>query len=89
MNESSNTPTQRPSKLPVAERAIILLLLLDDHPERWSRAELESQVSDIEPLLFNDALAQLHAEGVVVVEDERVQASPCARHLDTLELIAV
>jgi hypothetical protein len=89
MDESCDTTRQRRSELRIAQRAIVLQVLRDDHPQRWPRAELESKVSDIEPLLITDAFAQLHAEGVVVVEGEQVQASRCARHLDTLGLIAV
>ena len=88
MDKPSNTARQRRSELTVAERAIVLQSLRD-HPERWSRAEFERELSDIEPLLINDALAQLHTEGVVVVQDEQVQASRSARHLDTLGLISV
>jgi hypothetical protein len=89
MNESGNATMQHRSELGAAQRAIVLQILRDDHPQRWQRAELESKVSDIEPLLITDAFAQLHAEGVVVVEGEQVQASRSARHLDTLGLIAV
>jgi len=89
MDESCNTTMQHLSELRIAERAIVMQILRDDHPQPWPRAELEREVSDIEPLLIGDALAQLHAEVVVVVEGEQVQASRCARYLDTLELIAV
>ena len=77
------------SKSAIAQRAIVLQLLRDDHPERWSRAELEREVSNIKPLDISDALAQLNAEGVVVLEAEQVQASACARYLDALELICI
>jgi len=73
----------------IAERAIFLQLLRDDHPRRWSRAELECEFSSIAPLDISDALARLDAEGVVVVEGERVQASGCARYLDALDVICV
>ena len=89
MDESGNTTMQHRSELRVAERAIVLQILRDDHPQPWPRAELEREVSDIEPLLIGDAFAQLHAEGVVVVEGEQVQASRCARCLDTLGLISI
>lgn len=46
-------------------------------------------MSDVEPLVVNDALALLEGTGVVVVDGEIVQASPCARHLDTLGLLSV
>jgi hypothetical protein len=72
-----------------AERAIVLQLLRDDHRDCWSRAELERELSDIEPLDISDALARLHVEGVVVLEGEQVRASGCTRRLDALEVICV
>jgi hypothetical protein len=77
------------SKKGIAERAIVLQLLRDDHPHRWSRAELEREISTIEPLDISDALAQLSAAGVVALEGEQVRASGCARHLDALNLICI
>jgi DNA-binding HxlR family transcriptional regulator len=73
----------------IAERGITLQLLRNDHPGRWARAELEREVEDIEPLTVSDALAALEAEGVVVLDGEHVEASPCARRLDTLDLISI
>ncbi len=72
-----------------AERGIALQLLRNDHAERWARAELEREVEDVEPLTVSDALAALETEGVVVLDGEHVEASPCARRLDTLELISI
>lgn len=71
------------------ERAIILQLLRDDHDERWSRAELEAEVNDVEPSVLRNAIADLEHQGVVVAQDEHVLASPCARHLDELGLVGV
>jgi hypothetical protein len=39
------------------ERAIVLQLLRDGHDERWSRAELEAEVNDVEPSVHFAALA--------------------------------
>lgn len=69
------------------ERSLVLTVL--DHPKRCSRAELETKLHDIEPLLVCNALAHLQAEGVVILDGEAVRASRCARHLDALGLIAV
>jgi hypothetical protein len=80
---ASRTPHER------AERAVVLQLLRDDHPPAWSRVELERAVFDREPLTLSDALAHLESGGVVAVVGERVQASSCARHLDTLDLLGV
>jgi hypothetical protein len=72
-----------------AERAVALQVLRDDHPEGWSRSELERAVSDIEPLAIDEALARLAAAGVVVLDGESIRASECAKRLDALDLIAV
>jgi hypothetical protein len=71
------------------ERAIVLQVLRDDHPERWTRAELEAEVFDFDPLTVNEALTRLAADGVVILDGERVCASACARRIDALELIAI
>lgn len=31
----------------IAQRAVVLQVLRDDHDERWSRAELEAQAFDV------------------------------------------
>jgi hypothetical protein len=80
---------ERRNVLRTAERAIVSSLLRDDHPDRWSRAEIETEVSNIKPLAVSDALARLHAEGVIAIEGEEVQASTCARHLDALEMLCI
>ncbi len=73
----------------MAQRAIVLQVLRNDHPEQWSRAELEQAISDIRPRVVGKALAVLTAEGVVVHDDETITASRCARHLDALELVSI
>jgi len=81
--------THKRSDQAIAERAIVCQVLRDDHPERWSRAELERAITTSAPLAISDALARLDAEGVVVLDGEQVQASGCARYLDALELICI
>ncbi len=71
------------------ERAIVLQVLRDDHPERWTRAELEAEVSDFDPLIVNEALVRLEAEGVVILDGENVEASRCARRMDALGLVSI
>jgi DNA-binding HxlR family transcriptional regulator len=71
------------------ERAIVLLLLRDDHEERWSCAELEAELGDAESSGLSAAVERLERAGVVVVQGERVGASRCTRCLDELGLIAV
>ena len=73
----------------IAERAIVLQLLRDDHDKQWSRAELETELDDVEPLALSEDIAQLKRHGVAVVQAEYIVASRCARHLDELGLIAV
>jgi hypothetical protein len=73
----------------MAERAIDLQVLRDDHDERWTRAELEEQVSDLAPQTIRDGLTRLEGERVIVTEGEHVLASRCARHMDRLDLVSV
>jgi hypothetical protein len=82
MQAKSNDPT-------LVERAIVLQVLRNDHPERWTRAELERAVSDLDPLAVREGLAALAVEGVILLDGEDVQASRCARHLDALELVSI
>jgi hypothetical protein len=73
----------------VAQRAIVLQVLRADHVEPWTRAELESEIYDIEPVEINDALAVLHADGVIAVAGEQVSASRAARRLDALGMVSI
>ncbi len=73
-----------------AKRAIVLQLLRDDHPERWTRAELERELPDVLPEEIESAVKELAAEGVVTIGDDKaIRASLCARTLDALELISI
>ncbi len=73
----------------IAERVIVVQVLRDDHSEQWTRAELETALDDIDPLTVSDALALLAADGVVVIDGENVEASPSARRMDHLSLVAI
>lgn len=73
----------------IAGRGIVLQILRDDHPEWWTRTELLEQIPDFPTAIVEAALGRLVEAGVVVVDGERVKASPCAQYLDTLELIGV
>jgi hypothetical protein len=75
--------------LTLAQRAIVLQVLRDDHPERWTRAELEVEIDDIEQQALVSALAILAIEGVVIFDDKEIWASQCARHLDALGLVSI
>jgi hypothetical protein len=72
-----------------AKRAIVLQMLRNDHPERWTRAELERELPDVPPEAVEVAIEDLKAEGVLSFDGEQVWASLCARTLDALELIAI
>jgi hypothetical protein len=83
MNHSADvSPDQRS-----VERAIVLQLLSDDHDPRWSLSEL-LQLGDPEAAVAA-ALTRLRRDGVVLGEGEAILASPCARRLDTLGVIAI
>ncbi len=73
----------------IAERAIILQVLRDDHDRRWSRAELEREIYDIEPVVLGDALEHLRQEGVVHLSGALVWASRCALRLDELGMVSI
>ncbi len=69
------------------ERLLVLQVL--ERPGLRSRCELEIALGDIAPLTANDAFSALEAEGVLHTSGERVWASQCVRHLDTLGFISV
>jgi hypothetical protein len=73
----------------MAGRAIVLQVLRDDHEEWWTRAELLEEVDDIDPAIVNAELLRLAREGAVLIDGERVKASPCARCMDALGLVAI
>ena len=68
---------------------VVLQLLRDDRAPRWSRGELERELYDVDPDAIGIALERLREQGVVHIEGERVWASACARHLDTLGFIGI
>jgi hypothetical protein len=69
------------------ERLLVLQIL--DSPGPCSRAELESELSDIAPLTIGHALEALEAEDVLRIAGEHVWACRSARHLDDLGFIAI
>ncbi len=85
-------PDENPTRVHagrIAERAIVLQLLRDDHDPRWTRAELRQEASDIPRWVMRRAFDRLEAEGVFVTKGKHVLASRCAQRLDDLDLIAV
>jgi hypothetical protein len=87
---SQQQPTAIDPEAWTIKRAIVLQVLRDDHPEQWTRAELERQLSDLPREGIEAAIEDLAAEGVVTVsDDEAIQASLCARTLDALGLVSI
>jgi len=46
-------------------------------------------MGDIDPEIVNAQLLRLAGEGAVLIDGERVKASPCARCMDALGLVAI
>jgi len=86
-NPSTDEIVQRADE--VLQRAIVLQLLRQDRDERWSRAELETELQETPPIEVNDALAHLREEGVLHLSGELVRASRASRHIDNLGMIAI
>jgi DNA-binding HxlR family transcriptional regulator len=80
---------ERSRDLWMGERAIVLQVLRDDHEERWSRAELGSEIADFEAAVLDEALVRLERDGVLHREGGSVWAARAARRLDELELISI
>lgn len=76
----------KPIPLVRVQRAVVVQLLADAHPEWWTVSEL-AQALDSPQL--RGALARLRAGDVIQTEGARVRASRSVRHLDALGLIAV
>jgi DNA-binding GntR family transcriptional regulator len=70
------------------ERAIILQLLSGDGEQRLSDAQLVGELQ-VDAQAFGEALGRLVDAGLVCVGDSHAWASPAARHLDELGLIAI
>jgi len=70
-----------------SQRSIILAAL--EHEHGISRSALSAELDDLGADTIVDALAVLAREGVIILDGERVRASRCAMHLDTLSLICV
>lgn len=73
----------------IAERAVVLQILRNDHEERWPRAELAEEISDFEPAVLEEALECLERDGVLHRQGDTVWAARAARRLDELELISI
>jgi hypothetical protein len=81
---------QRSRSVWMAQRAIVHQVIRDDHPERWTREELERELSDIDPQVVGEAIAWLECEDVVEgAQLTVVWASRCLRYLEALGLISI
>jgi hypothetical protein len=76
-------------KLRMAERAIVLQVLRDDHAEPWALEELEREIDDLPAVIVREAVRRLGGVGVVALSEEECKASRAARRLDALELISI
>jgi DNA-binding HxlR family transcriptional regulator len=68
---------------------VVLQLLREDHEPLWSRGEIERELADVDPAAIGVALQRLEEQGVVRRDGERIEASPCAKHLDALGFICI
>lgn len=70
------------------QRAIILTLLRDDHPQTWSREELAAELES-DGAAIECALERLAEDGAVSLVGEDVGATRALQRLDELGLIAL
>ena len=77
------------SAVRLAERAIVMQVLRDDHNLLWSRRQLRRELPDVGARVFRAALEVLEDDGCIVVGRGGVRASICAQHLDALGLLAI
>jgi DNA-binding HxlR family transcriptional regulator len=73
----------------IVARAVVLQILGEHREKRWSAAELERELSDLQPDALQEALLSLERAGVLERSGETVRASQAVRRLDELDLIAV
>jgi len=73
----------------IAQRAIVHQMLDEEHPQRWTRAELEQTLHDVTPQAVSDAITGLEASGVLYRLDDYLGIPPNIRSLDALGLIAI
>ena len=73
----------------LAQRAIVMQLLRDDHDLLWSRRQLRRELSDVSGRVFRAALEVLEDDGCIVLGSGGVRASICTQHLDELGLLGI
>jgi hypothetical protein len=72
-----------------AERAVVLQVLRDDHPEWWTLEELTREIEDMLAEIVGEAVRRLAGVGVVVLGEGECKASLAARRIDELGLISI
>jgi hypothetical protein len=85
-----NTQSRRlsPASDQGLQRTIVLQLLREDHPRRWSHTELAAELGADEGALAA-AVQTLSTDGVVCEGGGEVWASRAALRLDELALLAI
>ncbi len=73
----------------MVERAIVLQVLRNDHPARWTRAELQAEIDDVDPVAIRLALRRLKTQGVVCMEGKELWASRCTWRLEDLGMVSI
>lgn len=71
------------------ERLLVLTLLSREERERWPRAELQRELSEISAEQFDSALERLSRDGLACVQADAAWAARPTRALDELDLICV
>jgi hypothetical protein len=70
------------------QRAIVGVLLGEEHDGPWTREHLAASVHADRSVL-DQALERLQADQIAVLDDERVLPSRCARRLEELGLLGL
>jgi hypothetical protein len=73
----------------MTERAIVLQVLRTDHPARWTRAELQAEIYDVDPAAIRRALRRLKTHGVICLEGKELWASLCTWRLEDLGMVSI
>lgn len=71
------------------ERALVSQTLRRDRTDGWLFAELAVEFGDADPLAIRGVLTHLERTGVIEIVGESVRASPAAKRLDELDMIAL
>jgi len=70
------------------ERVVLLHLLTEDR-ERWTREQLQAALVDVDPEAIDEALRTMAELGLTVADGESFAASPGARRVDAMGLIGI